>query len=168
MKKLILTVCALFLAGNLRAEEKPWKNWFETALKSLKSKAVSRFESKSVRVTAVAAVRGAEMDLDPMQPYWKGGITEKAAETLAAEKKEFAEAVELVLAGKQEDGEKALSQFETSHPNSALLPDVKEALSQLRGKETAAPAVDKKARPPKQEKTGDSGKKIREEEGGQD
>lgn len=127
------------LCGVARAEESSWKSWYETTLSGLKSKVASKFESRNVRVTAVAAVRGAEMgETSPKDPYWKGGISEKGAKKLAAEKKEFADAIQLVLDGKMKEGTKALKDFEESHPDSVLIPDVKEALSKLPPSEASA------------------------------
>ncbi|MFH1619616.1 MAG: hypothetical protein ABIG11_06885 [bacterium] len=135
-KTAVFLILFALTAGAINAEEKAadksgWKAWFQNTLKSLKSETGRRFGSRTVRVTAVAAVRGAEMDSDPMTPYWKGGITEKASKKLAAERDEFTKAVELILEGKTEDGEKALNAFKKNHPESSLLPDVKEALANI-------------------------------------
>lgn len=160
MKKIILLVCIIFLTGTVSVERsaaKSWKSWFQTALKSLKAETTRRFQSKVIRLTAVAAVRGAEIDVDPFKPYWKGGISEKAAKKLSAEKKEFAQGLELILAGKIEEGEKALKKFEKAHPDSILLPDIKEALSNLPQKSEIKPEESKKEEPVEKEEG--SGKK---------
>ena len=158
----------ILLTGTVSVERstaKSWKSWFQTALKGLKAETTRRFQSRVIRVTAVCAVRGAEMDVDPFKPYWKGGISEKAAERLSAEKKEFAEAVELILAGKVEEGEKALKKFEKAHPESILLPDIKEALSNLPQKTEIKPEESKKEEPVEKKEGADKKKEPSKDSG---
>lgn len=151
MKKLMLVSLLCMVSASVFAADDVSKTWFEHALQGLKSRVTRAYESKTVRVTAVAAVRGAETGArDPMQPYWKGGISGKAAEKFEAERKDFADALDLIVAGKTDDGAKLLMEFERKHPGSVLLPDVKEAISKLpesaaKGDADAAGIKDKKA-----------------------
>lgn len=134
------------------------KSWFETTLKGLKSRVSRKFHSASVKPSAVAAVRGSEMDQDAMAPDWKGSVSEKSAEQLNKEHKAVADAFEKIVAGNTEGGRKDLETFITSYPNSPLKETVKEALAKLQPKEETAksepaaePAKDVKKEEPKEE-----------------
>lgn len=101
--------------------------WFEHLKKGLSDSSVQdRYQKR--RLTAVAAVRGSPQDsVDPDKPQWKGKRKSKKDLQLKAERAEFAAAVDLIIEGKQADGLSALETFEKAHPESALLPDVREA-----------------------------------------
>jgi len=153
MKKTLIPIfTVLFLAGTACAEQTGVKSWFEGVLKSLKAETVSRFGSKAVRMTAVASVRGADMSSDPMELYWKGGLTEASEKAMAVEKKDFTEAAQLVLDGKNDEGFAALNAFKKNHPDSSLLPDVNEAMEKLQ------PEI-KKEEPAKPDEKKDASKK---------
>lgn len=107
------------------------KSWFEATLKSMKTRVADKFHSSGVSAGAVAAVRGDQMGEDAEKPYWKGGMTEKASKKLEAEKDQFAAALELAIAGKNDEAYAALQKFLADNPSSVLVPDVKEALSRL-------------------------------------
>lgn len=108
------------------------KTWFEHWKEGLKGSAVEK-HYKRRRLSAVAAVRGAEQKLDdPGKPYIKGTASSKETKKLRKERAELAEAVELVLAGKVEEGSKRLDAFEAGHPNSPLLEDVRQAREMLK------------------------------------
>ncbi|HOX23165.1 MAG TPA: hypothetical protein PLL10_06850 [Elusimicrobiales bacterium] len=114
------------------------KAWFESTLKSMKTRVSGKFHSSGVRSGAVAAVRGSKMGDNAEKPYWKGGISEKAAKKLEIEKAEFAAALELAVAGKSSEAAAALQKFLTDNPDSTLTGEVKEALSML----NAVPAAE--------------------------
>ena len=131
MKKLLAALALIFLVNAVNAQEsKDWKGWYSTLLKGLRTKIQSRLESKN-RVSAVAAVRGAKQGSDPMALYWKGGVSDNAQKKLDAEKKQFADAVQLVTDGNIEEGRQGLSKFMKDNPDSVFAQDVKEALSKL-------------------------------------
>ena len=163
LKIAVILALALPVAGVLRAEDKekaPAKteaapsafSWdtIRTRLMHLKdgltSSAVERhYQNKSA--SAVAAVRGAKQEqFNADQPYWKGGVQAKKARQQKAERSELTAAVDLVLAGKVDEGKKKLYEFEMAHPKSALLKEVRETLEMLNNAppqeaSTAAPAA---------------------------
>ncbi len=144
MKKLLIVMALLFSAGALRAEPaKDWKSWYGDMLKGLKSKVERKLESK-LRVSAVAAVRGAKQGEDANALYWKGGVSDKARKKLEEEKKQLTEAVELVVNGDTEGGRAALNKFLKDNPESFFAVDAKEALANLPAPE-AKPADEKPA-----------------------
>jgi hypothetical protein len=127
------------------AEKGSWKSFVQTLVKSLDHSSVSRYQKGTVRITAVAAIRGAgQSSDDPLKPYWKGGYSEKAAEGYKKETEEFSAAAKLLLDGKADEGMSGLQAFKKSHPKSVLLPDVDEALKQAQ----AAKDEGEKADPP--------------------
>lgn len=139
MNKVILSLLAFLLISGIwaSAEEatsaaaKPRKSsfmvWFEHLKKGLSDSSVQdRYQKR--RVAAVAAVRGSSQEaVDADKPQWKGKRKGKKDLQLKAERAEFAAAVDLILSGKQEEGQAALEAFEKSHPESPLLADVREA-----------------------------------------
>lgn len=130
-KKIALVLISVFFANiSFEQETAEWKLWFNNLLKGLKTKIQKRFEAKT-RITAVAAVRGGLQDIDPMELYWKGSISEKSQKKLEEEKKSFKIAVETIIGGKIEEGRKLLNEFLKKNPESIFVPDVKEALSKL-------------------------------------
>ena len=61
-------------------EKGSWRGFFQTLVKSLDHSAATRYAKGTVRVTAVAAIRGAgQSSDDPLKPYWKGGWSDKAS-----------------------------------------------------------------------------------------
>jgi hypothetical protein len=143
-RKIALVLVSVFFANIAFSQETAsWKTWFDNLLKGLKTKIQKRFESKA-RIAAVAAVRGVLQDIDPMELYWKGSISEKAQKKLEEEKKKFKTAVESVIDGKIEEGRKLLVEFLKENPESLFVPDVKEALSKL---PQSQPEPDKKEKP---------------------
>ncbi|HAF94837.1 MAG: hypothetical protein A2X34_04760 [Elusimicrobia bacterium GWC2_51_8] len=158
MKKILLILVLIFSVNTVNAQEsKDWKGWYDNLLKGLKTKIQSRLESKN-RVSAVAAVRGAKQGSDPMALYWKGGVSDNAQKKLDVEKKQFADAVQLVMDGNVEEGRLGISKFMKDNPDSVFAQDAKEALAKLPAAEkaevkpasanaekTGNPAVDKAA-----------------------
>ncbi len=132
MKKLVLTLVVLLAAGALRAEEgKSWKAWYNDMLRGLKTKISKGVQSKH-RVSAVAAVRGAEKgEGDPFALYWKDAVSDKAQKKLADEQKQLTAAVELVVGGDIAGGRAALEKFLKDNPESFFAQDARDALANL-------------------------------------
>lgn len=146
MKKVLIALALVFAAGLAHAEaNKDWRGWYNDMLKGLKTKVQSRLQSK-VRVSAVAAVRGAKQGGDANALYWKGGVSDKARKRLAEEKQLLTGAVELVVGGDIEGGRAALNKFIKSNPESFFLQDAKDALEKLPAAE-AGPADGKTEAP---------------------
>lgn len=117
--------------------------WFKNLKEGLRESAVSGRRQHSRSVSAVAAVRGDEQTaVDPNRPEWKTSSKSEKAE-LRKEKKELAAAVDLIVAGKYDDGKAAIDQFQKDHPKSKFNDEASKArenadlLAQLR---PAAPA----------------------------
>ncbi|OIO04852.1 MAG: hypothetical protein COX65_09375 [Elusimicrobia bacterium CG_4_10_14_0_2_um_filter_56_8] len=145
MKKTLIALALIFAAGAVHAEgNKNWMSWYGNMLKGLKSGVSKKFESKH-RVSAVAAVRGKNMNEDPYALYWKGGISEKARKKMETEKQELTGAVELVVAGDTEAGRAAISKFLKANPDSFFAQDAKDALANLPGPEAKPEGVKKEA-----------------------
>jgi hypothetical protein len=149
---LIATLAALALAGPARAEEsKPAgttasiMTFFKHLKESLSQSAVSS-ERKHAgrRGSSVAAVRGASQNsamADPNEPSLKGDARSKKEKAAMAEDAEFAKGVDLVLAGKVDEGVKALEDFKVKHPKSHSLEKVQEAIDQAKALAAQKPAA---------------------------
>lgn len=143
MKIATAALAALLLAGYVRAEDaKPAptaKQSFMTFFRHLKeslAQSAVQGERKHNRVGSVAAVRGADQSsplADPNEPVLKGDWRSKRDKAAMAEDAEFAKAVDLVIAGKTEDGVKALEAFKVKHPKSRNLDKVQQAVDQAKG-----------------------------------
>lgn len=159
MKRFFILVLAAFLAGAGpaaavaaeaegapagSAQSKSLRSWFGHWRAALQKKAIQARYRRGVSVTTVAAVRGSKQsEADPKLPYWKGSWTDKKAAERLQEREEQAAAIDLILAGKFAQAEKALAAFEQAHPKSAYLADIKEArgrLEELKKAETPEPA----------------------------
>jgi hypothetical protein len=95
-------------------------------------------ERKKNRSAAVAAVRGAGQSSElanPDEPSLKGD------EAARAEDAEIEKALDLLIAGKTDEGIKALEAFKTSHPKSRSLPDVQQALDKAKSLNDGAAAA---------------------------
>jgi hypothetical protein len=159
MKISIAALAALLLAGPVRAEDavpaptakESVMTFFRHLKESLAQSAV-RGERKHNRVGSVAAVRGADQSSsplgDPNEPVLKGDARSKKDKIAMSEDAEFSKAVDLVLAGKTDDGVKALESFKAKHPKSHSLAKVQEAIDEAKGisaapsQTPAAPAAD--------------------------
>jgi hypothetical protein len=121
-------------AGQSEGHSAKWKSlksWFTHWKQALERSAVEGHYRRG-QATAVAAVRGTgQAQQDPGQPYWKGSLSDKKAAQQAKEREELAATVKLILDGNLEEGEKKLDQFESAHPKSRLLADVREAREKL-------------------------------------
>ena len=141
MKTILMSLALLFAFNTAYAAGGgDWMNYYQNMLRGLKSRVQKKFESKN-RVSAVAAVRGAKQGSDAEALYWKGGVSEKAREKLAEEKKVLTEAVQLIVEGSTPEGKAALEKFIKDNPESLYVPDAREALANLPKDESAAPPV---------------------------
>ena len=85
-----------------------------------------------MRTGSVAAVRGApQKDAAAGEIYWKSGVSDKVKAQLLKERAELAEAAELILQGKLQEGRERLDAFEKAHPKSDFGGDVLEARAHL-------------------------------------
>jgi hypothetical protein len=161
-KILTAALAALLLAGSARAEDpKPAPaakdsimTYFRHLREALSQSAVAGERKKGGRrSTSVAAVRGASQSStlgDPNEPTLKGDARSKKDKVSLAEDAEFAKGVDLILAGKTDEGVKALEAFKAAHPKSHVT-DVQDALDHAKAL-TAAPAPEPaKAEAPKTE-----------------
>ena len=146
MKKILISLALLFaFNAAYAAEGGDWRSYYQNMLKGLKSRMQKKFESKN-RVSAVAAVRGAKQGSDAEALYWKGGVSEKAREKLAEEKKALTEAVQLIVEGSTPEGKAALEKFIKDNPESFYVPDAREALANL-PKDEVKPAAAEEVKP---------------------
>jgi len=140
MKKILLTLALVFCVNSVYAADKgDWKDWYSGMLKGLRTKIEKKLESKN-RVSAVAAVRGAKQGGDAKALYWKGGVSDAAGKKLDAERKQLADALQLVMDGSLPEGKAAVGKFMKDNPESLYLPEAKEALERLPGEEVKPPA----------------------------
>ena len=143
MKITAAAFAALLLAGSVRAEDaKPAPTVKESVLtyfrhlKEALSQSAVQGQRKHNRVGSVAAVRGADQSsplADPNEPVLIGDASSKKEKAAMAEDAEFAKAVDLVLAGKTDDGVKALEAFRANHPKSRSLDKVQQAIDETKG-----------------------------------
>lgn len=138
MKTILLALVLIFSVNSVQAAGSGL-GWYATFLKGLRSKVHKNVQSRN-RATAVAAVRGAKQGGDPRALYWKGGVSDAAAKKLDSERKQLADAVQLVVDGDNAAGRTALEKFIKDNPDSIFLSDAKEALEKLPAAQTAPPA----------------------------
>ncbi|MHB0996139.1 MAG: hypothetical protein ACYC2I_07205 [Elusimicrobiales bacterium] len=148
MKKILIALALVFSFNAVYAAEKAaapakkdWKTWYSNMLKGLKSKVDKKLESKT-RVSAVAAVRGARQGGDAKALYWKGGVSDAARKKLEAEKKQLADAVQLVVDGDLAGGRAAMEKFIRENPESVYIQEAKEGLENLPAAEEVKPAAE--------------------------
>jgi hypothetical protein len=143
MKITIAALSAFLLAAPIRAEDaKPAPTATESVmtffrhLKDSLAQSAVQGQRKHNRVGSVAAVRGADQSsplADPNEPVLVGDARSKKDKAALAEDAEFAKAVDLVLAGKTDDGVKALEAFKSNHPKSRSLDKVQQAIDATKG-----------------------------------
>jgi hypothetical protein len=143
MKITAAALAALLLAGAASAQDaKPAPTARESVmtffrhLKESLSQSAVQGERKHNRVGSVAAVRGADQSsplADPNEPVLKGDARSKRDKAAMAEDAEFAKAVDQIIAGKIDDGVKALEAFKTNHPKSRDLEKVQQAIDAAKG-----------------------------------
>lgn len=165
MNSNILTaaLAALMLAGPVRAEEaKPAPaskdsimTFFKHLRETLSQSAVQSERKKSGRRSgSVAAVRGASQSSalsDPNEPVLKGDARSRKDKLAMAEDAEIAKGVDLILAGKTDEGVKALEEFKAKHAKSRNLEKVQQAIDQAKALKAEAPAAAPAAEAPKAE-----------------
>jgi hypothetical protein len=150
MKITTAALAALLLAGSVRAaDSKPAPTAKESVmtffrhLKDSLSQSAVQGERKHNRVGSVAAVRGADQSsplADPNEPVLKGDARSKKDKVAMAEDAEFGKAVDLVIAGKTDEGIQALQEFKTKHPKSHDLDKVQQAIDQAKALTAQKPA----------------------------
>jgi hypothetical protein len=147
-------LAVMALAGPARADDKTApaptaRESVMTFLRHLKetlAQSAVQGERKKGRVGSVAAVRGADQSsplADPDEPVLIGDARSKKDKAALAEDAEFAKAVDLLLAGNEAGGIKALEDFKAKHPKSRNLDKVQQAIDQaksLNAEKTAAAA----------------------------
>ncbi|MBI5203161.1 MAG: hypothetical protein HY925_16340 [Elusimicrobia bacterium] len=137
-----LLLAAILAAAPVRAEEAatPAKSvwgevskWLKELKSSLSDSAVRKQHRQVKSAIAVAAVRGAEQTLeDPDKPYWKGTAASKQEREERQERAELAAAVELAMNGDAAGSLKALDAFESAHPSSGLLGDLRQTREKIK------------------------------------
>ena len=139
-------LAALLLTGSARGEDAPAPTAKESILtyfrhlKESLSQSAVQGQRKRNRVGSVAAVRGADQSsplADPNEPALKGDARSKKDKAALAEDAEFARAVDLVLAGKADEGVKALEAFKAKHPKSRNLDKIQKAIDEAKGLDAA-------------------------------
>jgi len=143
MKITIAAFAAFLLAAPVRADDaksaptatESVMTFFRHLKDSLAQSAVQG-QRKRARVGSVAAVRGGDQSsplADPNEPVLKGDARSRKDKAAAAEDAEFTKAVDLVLAGKTDDGVRALEAFKSNHPKSRSLDKVQQAIDATKG-----------------------------------
>jgi hypothetical protein len=118
-------------------------SWFQRLEAGLSSSLLGSDRQAGDNAAAVAAVRAAPQSASNAEtPAWIGGIRYERLAVLKKERKELANAVDLIVKGRFAEGSKALIAFETAHPKSALLKDAMEAQRKLKALEKPAPKKD--------------------------
>ncbi len=118
-------------------------SWFQRLEAGLRSSLLGNARQDREDAAAVAAVRAAPQSASNAEaPAWVGGILYERMDALKKEKKELANAVDLIVKGRFAEGSKALIAFETAHPKSSLLKDALEAQRKLKALEKPAPKKD--------------------------
>ncbi len=143
----VLLVCAPVQAGGPRSKavKSAFWTWFKHLKKGLTQSSNQSLYRKA-RVTAVAAVRGAEQaSFDPDKPSWKGGRKSRKAKALRRERAEFESAVDFILAGKMDEGLEALRRFGKGNAKSTLIPEVRDAIAKITKLQETQRAAEKKS-----------------------
>ncbi len=147
MTRIALIVAAFIFCAPLRAEEpkavSALRSWFKHLKEGLSESSVSEHYQRRTSLAAVAAVRGSEQDaVDPKAPVFLSSERMRRSKQLRAERAELSSAVDLILAGKLQEGEAGLDAFAKAHPKSPLLADARQARE--KAQELEAPAAEKK------------------------
>ena len=149
-KILAAALAALMLAGPALADDKPAPTARESVmtffrhLKESLAQSAVQSQRKKNRAGSVAAVRGADQSAsplgDPNETSLKGDARSKKEKMARAEDADFAKGVDLVLAGKNDEGIKALQEFKAKHPKSHNLDKVQQAIDQAKALTASKPA----------------------------
>jgi hypothetical protein len=169
MKAILALVLAVSATAAWAESSAPSDGFFARLYKALTTDTAQKYAAHGMKLSSVAAVRGASLgDQDPAEPYWKGGMSEEASKRQLAERKEFLAAVQLAVDGNMSASTAALEKFQKDHPKSAMLPDVKEALVQTKAAQAsaskdAASAISKNTKALEAPEEGCSESKLKEE-----
>ncbi len=118
-------------------------SWFKRLEAGLSSSLLGAAPRAGRDVAAVAAVRAAgQPAADLNTPAWIGGIHYERLAALKKERKDLAQAINLVLQGRLKEGRAALDAFEKAHPKSSLMKDAMEARRKLAALQAAASKKD--------------------------
>lgn len=121
-RALAALACIIFLSSPALAASKDINSWLKTVGGKL-----NLSQSKTKKKAAVAGVKGAlERDGDDL--YWKKSGIEKE------EARSFTRAVDLIEAGDDKEGIKALEAFIRDYPKSTLKADAEDGINILRNK----------------------------------
>jgi len=155
MKLTLIAVLAAMLAIPARAEDKPaaapaksgWSDFLKNLKNALAQSAVSGERKKARGARGVAAVRGREQGkrniADPNEPGLMGDAKSAKVKKEMAWDLELESAVDLLAAGKAEEGLKGLEKFKAAHPKHRAS-DVDQAIAgakALIAEKAAAPAA---------------------------
>ncbi len=128
MKTILTAVIAAMLVIPARADEKAapapaktgWADFFKNLKSSLAQSAVGGERKKGRGARGVAAVRGSGQGkkniADPNEPGLMGDARSARVKKEMGYDLELEAAVDLIAAGKAEEGLKALEKFKTAHP----------------------------------------------------
>jgi hypothetical protein len=150
-KILIAALAALLLAGPVRAEDaKPASStdsimtFFKHMKEALAQSAVKNERKKGTHLNGnVAAVRGKDQSSalgDPNETLIKGDSRSKKEKAGMAEDAEMSKGVDLILAGKIDEGVKSLEDFKAAHPKSRNLEKAQGMIDQAKALSAAKPA----------------------------
>jgi hypothetical protein len=117
---------------------------------ALAQSAVAEQRNRANNTAAVAAVRGSDQVsgvADPDEPTLKGDAASAKNQRIRAENAEFESALDLVLAGKNDEGVKALEAFKAKHPKSRNMASVEQAIEKAKSL-SADPAAEAKPAAP--------------------
>jgi TolA-binding protein len=119
-------------APSVQAEEKKAEQTTAQYLEQLQIKldhTAQRVNQPSSEGSSVVGLRGSKQESASKQLYWKG----KKGKTPVTpdEVKAFRAAIDLARAGKTAEATAGLKTFQKTYPNSAMNPDVEEAISKL-------------------------------------
>ncbi len=148
MNKSALLAVALLLGSIGAGAEEPkarpssLMTWFQNLKNGLRESSVSGRMQKGHRASSVAAVRGSAQGDDKAsleEGTMKQPSMSKKAKRERREKAAFESAIDLIMAGKTEEGLGALDAFEKEYPKSAWLAQVAEARAKAQELRAAAP-----------------------------
>lgn len=135
----LLALC-FTMASAQEKKESGVSSWFKELQKKIDI--ISPRKNLSVS-TGVAGVRGAKDDSSKNKLYWKG---KKGDEPVTeAELSEFKKGLSYVEAGKRTEAIHEFEEFMKQHPDSALIPDAKKSLDQLKAEPKAEQKAEMKA-----------------------
>ncbi|MDE2040483.1 MAG: hypothetical protein KGO96_13210 [Elusimicrobia bacterium] len=146
-KYLIAALLSLPLSLHAAGLSDSLRTWFTHVKQGLTESSVSdRMQHR--RLTAVAAVRGQKQQgVEAERPAWKSPHRMRRALALRRQKAELKAAVEAILAGKLDEGQRRLDAFDKKNPRGELLAESHEIRAHLelaRAQPAAAPPAPQK------------------------